>query len=132
MGAGHAQRQLGVSASAATGEFARDFRPCPVGATSRNLPFDTTGLSDGAHALQVCSQDYGQATAGLESCDQRTIRTDNSAPGPVAGLEVTSANPARYLDRFGARWTLPPDPGSPLATVFVALLGVLAVVVLRL
>lgn len=111
-----------LGANGATGEFARDFRPCPVGSTSRNLPFDTASLPDGAHTLQVCSQDYGQASAGSESCDQREIRTDNTAPGPVAELQVTSANPARYLDRFGARWSLPPDPGSPIAKVHYSVL----------
>jgi hypothetical protein len=30
---------------------------------------------------------------------------------------VLSANPARYLDRFGAQFSLPPDPGSPIAKV---------------
>jgi hypothetical protein len=111
-----------LGANAAIGEFARDFRPCPVGSTSRNLPFDTGSLADGGHTLQVCSQDYGQAAAGGESCDQRTIRTDNTAPGPVADLQVTSANPARYLDRFGARWTLSPDPGSPIVKVHYSVL----------
>lgn len=70
-----------IGTNGATGEFARDFRPCPVGSTNRDLPIDTTSVPDGVHAMQVCSQDYGQAQGiggtGGESCDQRTIRTDN-------------------------------------------------------
>ena len=30
---------------------------------------------------------------------------------------MTSANPARYLPSFGARWQLPPNQGSPIAKV---------------
>ena len=67
----------------------------------------------------VCAQDYGQYQglngSGSESCDQRTIHTDNTAPGAPSGLQVTSANPARYLDRFGAAFSLPPNQGSPVA-----------------
>jgi hypothetical protein len=71
--------------------------------------------------MQVCSQDYGQAQgisgSGGESCDQRTIRTDNHAPAAPVGLTLLTSNPARYLDHFGARWTLAADSGSPLVKV---------------
>jgi hypothetical protein len=104
------------------GEFARVFQPCAVAA---NIPrFDninTATLSDGAHTVRACAQDYGQYIGlygtGGASCDQATIRTDNTAPGAPAGLEVTSANPARYLQHFGARWQLPPNQGSPIAAI---------------
>jgi hypothetical protein len=109
-----------LDASEASGEFARDFQPCPTGGPyGRTYSLDTAGLSDGAHTVQVCAQDYGQAAglggSGGESCDQRTIRVDNSPPAAPGGLSIDTANPARYLDRFGASWTLPPDPGSPIA-----------------
>ena len=42
---------------------------------------------------------------------------DNSAPAAPGGLEILSSNPERYLDHFGARWTLPSDPGSPITKV---------------
>jgi hypothetical protein len=78
-------------------------------------------LSDGAHNLTVCTQDYGQYRGlngtGSETCDARTIRVDNTAPGAPAGLGIASDNPARYLDHFGASWTLPPNAGSPIAKV---------------
>lgn len=124
-----AQRELidwrgacNLDANGAVGEFARSFVPCPTGGPwGRVHPLNTATLTDGGHTVQVCSQDYGQA-AGLagsagESCDQRTIRTDNSAPAAPGGLAILTPNPARYLDKFGAQWTLPPDPGSPKVKV---------------
>lgn len=105
------------------GEFARDFQPCatapnPIG---RSYSFDTASLSDGAHTVQACTQDYAEYVGlngtGAENCDTRTIRTDNTPPGAPAGLEVTSANPARYLPVLGAHWQLPPNQGSPIAKV---------------
>jgi hypothetical protein len=105
------------------GEFARSFQPCAVAPSpvGRSHTFDTAALSDGAHTVSVCTQDYAQWQGlfgwGGESCDQRTARTDNTAPGAPAGLFVTSANPQRYLDHFGARFSLPPNEGSPIAKV---------------
>lgn len=54
---------------------------------------------------------------GRESCDSRTIHTDSAEPGKPAELRVTSANPERYLDHFGAGFSLPPNQGSPIAKV---------------
>jgi hypothetical protein len=111
-----------LDATEASGEFARDFQPCPTGGPyGRAYSLDTTGLADGAHTVQACSQDYGQAVglngSGGESCDQRTVNVDNTPPSAPGGLSLATANPARYLDRFGASWTIPPDPGSPIAKV---------------
>jgi hypothetical protein len=108
-------------ANGTTGDFAREFKPCPIGSWSRGYTLETASLSDGGHTVQVCSQDYGQAVglsgSGGESCDQRSIRVDNHPPAAPAGLVISTSNPERYLDHFGARWTLPPDPGSPIAKV---------------
>ncbi len=113
--------------SDANGEFARDFEPCTPGPYLRYYGLETAALSDGAHSFSVCLQDYSQYlhVGGSESqtCDTRTIHTDNTAPGKPAELTVTSANPARYLDRFGAQFSLPPDPGSPIAKVHYEVLG---------
>jgi hypothetical protein len=98
-------------------EFGKGFQPCTPGPYLRYYGLQTAGLSDGQHSLSICLQDYAQYINNAYSCDTRTIRTDNTAPGKPASLEVQSANPARYLDRFGAKWTLPPDPGSPIAKV---------------
>lgn len=111
----------------ATGEFARDFRPCPTGGFSgRSTALDTATIPDGSHVMQVCAQDYGQSVglsgSGGESCDQRTIRVDNNAPGAPGGLVIETSNPARYSEHFGARWTLPPDPGSPIARVHYSII----------
>ncbi len=111
-----------LGSSQANGEFARVFQPCPTGGPyGRSYGLETASLPDGTHTVQVCSQDYGQYIglygSGSESCDQRTIRTDNAAPGPPAGLEVTSANAARYLPEFGAHWQLPPNQGSPITKI---------------
>ena len=108
---------IGVSQS--NGEWARTYQPCPTGGPfPRTVALSTASVGDGAHELQVCAQDYAQyqglSGTGGESCDARTIRTDNSAPGAPSGLTVTSANPQRYLDHFGAQFSLPPNQGSPI------------------
>jgi hypothetical protein len=99
-------------------EFARVFQPCTRGPYQRWYGLETKNFSDGQHELAICLQDYGQyqhLTGGAsESCDRRTIRTDNTAPGKPAELRVTSANPARYLDHFGTAYSLPPNQGSPV------------------
>lgn len=112
--------ECNTSGSQVNGEWARSFQPCPTGGPwGRSVPLDTASLSDGTHVLSVCSQDFGQYQGlegtGGESCDQRTIRTDNTAPDAPANLEVTSANPARYLQHFAAHWQLPLDapPAAP-------------------
>ena len=113
--------------SDANGEFARDFTPCTQGPYLRYYPLRTEWFSDGQHQLSTCVQDFAQyqhlGESASESCDTRTIHTDNSAPGKPAELKVTSANPERYLDHFGAAFSLPPDPGSPIAKVHYEVLG---------
>lgn len=111
-----------LGSTEASGEFARAFQPCPTGGPyGRAYTLDTTSLPDGAHTVQVCAQDYGQAAglsgSGGESCDQREIHVDNTPPSAPGGLTIATANPARYLDHFGASWTLPTDPGSPITKV---------------
>jgi hypothetical protein len=98
-------------------EFGKGFQPCTPGPYQRWYGLETKRLSDGQHTLSICLQDYGQYKASTETCDRRTIRTDNTAPGKPASLTVTSANPERYLDRFGATFSLPPNQGSPVAKV---------------
>ena len=113
--------------SDANGEFARDFTPCTQGPYVRYYGLRTEELSDGQHQLSTCVQDFAQyqhlGESASESCDTRTIHVDNSAPGKPAELKVTSANPERYLDHFGASFSLPPDPGSPIAKVHYEVLG---------
>jgi hypothetical protein len=114
--------QCNATRSQVNGEFARSFQPCQTGGPwGRGYAFDSATLPDGAHSLAVCGQDYGQYAGlngtGGETCDSRTIRVDNHPPGAPAGLQITSANPARYLDRFGAQFSLPPDGGSPISKV---------------
>jgi hypothetical protein len=104
------------------GEFARDFQVCPtIPNVDRSITLNTAEFTDGAHQMRVCTQDYGQrigvAGTGGYSCDSRVIYTDNTPPGAPAGLEVMSANPARYLDNFGAHWSLPPNSGSPIVNI---------------
>ena len=116
-----------IDSNGGVGDFARDFKPCPEGGGERSLGLDTTTLSDGAHTVQVCSQDYAQSVGlngtGGESCDQRTVRVDNNAPGKPAGLQVVSANPHRYLDHFGIAFSLPIDPGSPIVAAHYQVLN---------
>ena len=104
------------------GEFARNFQACPTAVgIGRSFGFDTASLADGAHNMTVCTQDYSQwqglAGTGSESCNGRTILTDNNAPGAPSGLNVVSANPQRYLSDFGSIFSLPPNPGSPVTKV---------------
>lgn len=102
-------------------EFGRRLQPCGSGPYLRYYGLDTKTLSDGEHELSICIQDYAQHLGlngtGGQSCERRTIRTDNSVPGKPAGLRVTSANPERYLDRFSAEFSLPPNVGSPIVKV---------------
>ena len=94
----------------------RSYQPCPVGGPwGRSVPLDTATLSDGAHSLQVCAQDYGQYQglngSGGESCDARTIHVDNSAPGAPCGLRCRQRQPAalsRPLRSAASR--CPPTP----------------------
>ena len=114
--------QCDLGWSQASGEFARVFQPCPTGGPwGHGYALNTASVPDGSHTLQVCAQDYSQAAgldgSGGESCDQRTIHTDNTPPGKPAALAIRSANPARYLDHFGTTFSLPPDAGSPIARV---------------
>ncbi len=117
-----AMGQCNATASQTNGEFSRVYQPCPTGGPwGREYDFNSASFSDGAHNLSVCTQDYGQYMGlngtGGETCVSRTIHLDNHAPGAPAGLQIQSANPARYLDHFGAQFSLPPDPGSPIAKV---------------
>lgn len=113
--------------SDANGDFARDFTPCTQGPYLRYYGLRTEELSDGAHQLGTCVQDFAQyqhlGESASESCDTRTIHTDNTAPGKPAALAIRSSNPARYLDHFGAAFSLPPDPGSPIAKVHYRILN---------
>ena len=113
--------------SDANGEFARDFTPCTQGPYLRYYPLRTEWFSDGQHQISTCVQDFAQyqhlGESATESCDTRTIHTDNSAPGKPAALAIRSSNPARYLDHFGATFSLPPDPGSPIAKVHYEILN---------
>jgi hypothetical protein len=111
-----------ISSSPVNGLWARSYHPCPTGGPwPQGFDLDTGGLTDGAHSLSVCSQDFAQYQGlngtGGETCDARTIHTDNTAPGAPVGLQVRSSNPARYLDHFSAQFSLPADPGSPIAKV---------------
>lgn len=112
-------RSCSVSSTARSGEWARKYKPCDDGPHHRSIGVQTDDLADGTHTLEACTQDFAQYQGlygtGSESCSERTVRTDNTAPGKPAQLEVTSANPERYLPQFGAKWSLPPDPGSPIA-----------------
>jgi hypothetical protein len=114
--------------SPANGEFARAFQPCATAqGIGRAYGFDTASLPDGAHTVQACGQDYAQWKGldgtGSASCDSRTIRTDNHAPGKPAALAIRSANPNRYESRFGAAFSLSPDPGSPIRKVHYEILN---------
>ena len=111
-----------LDSSAASGEYARVFQPCPTGGWyPRSWPLETATLSDGAHTLQACAQDYGQAIglngSGSESCVQGPVYTDNTPPSAPIGLHIVSANPARYLSEVSAIYSLPSDTGSPIVKV---------------
>jgi len=114
-----AQAECNATSSQTNGEFSRNFQPCPTGPFWHSYSPDTATLSDGGHELSICVQDYGQyqglnGTGGW-TCDNRPIHVDNHAPGAPAGLQVVTPNPARYENHFRAQFSLPPDPGSPIA-----------------
>lgn len=100
------------------GEFARDFKPCPEAlGIGRAYTFDTASLPDGAHNMVACTQDYSQWYSNVSSCTNRTIQTDNTAPGAPPNLKVETANPERYLPNATAQFSLPPNSGSPVTRV---------------
>ena len=98
-------------------EFGKSLQPCTLGPYQRWYGLETKNISDGQHTLGICLQDYGQYKNGGETCDRRTVHTDNTAPGKPAALGVSTANPARYLDHFDAGWSLPVNSGSPITKV---------------
>jgi hypothetical protein len=98
-------------------EFGKSLQPCTLGPYQRWYGLETKNMSDGQHELAICIQDYAEYLHSEEACDRRTVHTDNTAPNKPAALDVTSANPARYLDHFDASWSLPADPGSPITKV---------------
>jgi hypothetical protein len=111
-----------LGSTEASGEFARSFQPCPLGGPfPHTATLDTSTLADGAHTATVCAQDLAQAQgidgSGGETCEAKTIRTDNTPPAAPLSLAIGSANPARYLSTFSASWGLTPNPGSPITNV---------------
>jgi hypothetical protein len=111
-----------LGSTEASGEFARSFEPCPRGGPfPHSAAIDTASLADGPHTATVCAQDLGQAQglngSGGETCEARTIDTDNTSPAAPLSLAIGSANPARYLPGFSASWGLTADPGSPITKV---------------
>jgi hypothetical protein len=125
--------QCNATSTQTNGEFSRTFQPCPPGPYDHEWTLDTASISDGSHNLTVCSQDYGQYMGlngtGGQTCDGRTIKVDNHPPGAPAGLEVTSANAARYLPEFGAHWQLPVDSGSAISKIHYDIVDAANVVV---
>lgn len=116
------QASCSTSVSQTNGEWARTYTPCPAGGPwQRSITYDTARLTDGAHTLAACAQDFGQYQGlngtGGQSCVARTIRTDNTAPAAPLGLHVTSENPHRYLQKIGAVFSLPDNQGSPITKV---------------
>lgn len=100
------------------GEFARVFTPCAQAlGIGRAYTFDTASLADGAHTMTACTQDYSQWYSNYSSCTNKTILTDNSAPGAPPNLKVETANLARYLPNMAAKFSLPPNSGSPITRV---------------
>lgn len=116
--------ECNTSSTQSNGEWARSYTPCPTGGPwSRSISINTAAFKDGSnHTVQACTQDFGQyqgvGGTGGQTCTSRTIATDNTAPGAPGGLSVLTANPARYLDQFGAQFTLPPNEGSPIRKAY--------------
>jgi hypothetical protein len=96
-------------------EFGKSLQPCILGPFLRYYGLETKTIRDGEHSLAICLQDYSQHINHTETCDRRTIHTDNTPPERPVNLQVTSANPKRYLSHFSAQWALPANPGSPIA-----------------
>lgn len=116
--------ECNTSSTQSNGEWARAYQPCPTGGPwDRSIAINTAAFKDGSsHTVQVCTQDFAQyqgiSGTGGSSCTARTIATDNSAPAAPAGLSVVTPNPARYLDQFGAQFSLPANEGSPITKAY--------------
>ena len=110
-------------------EFAKSLQPCTLGPYLRYYGFETGSVSDGVHQLAICLQDYSQYVNGADTCDRRTVRTDNTAPGAPPGLKVTSGNPQRYSSDVGVSFSLPPNAGSPITKVHYSVINAAGAVV---
>jgi hypothetical protein len=84
-------------------------KPCtdePGGAVG--LP--TAGLGDGLHSIEVGAVDA--ASNETRVARSAPLRVDRTAPAAPVGL--ASPAPASETNGFSARWSLPPDAGSPI------------------
>lgn len=112
-------RAIGDCQTDASGQWAATFQPCPTGGPNlRTYDLDTASLPDGPHNLSVCTQDFAQYQGlngtGSQTCETRTVRTDNHAPSAPAALRVITPDRNRYRSHFAARFALPGGPGSPI------------------
>ena len=91
-------------------------RPADPGAAP--TPSTPSSLSDGAHTVQVCAQDYGQS-AGPQRHRRGKLRPAHDPHRQHrprrARAASTSPAPTRpaTCDHFGASWSLPPNSGPP-------------------
>jgi hypothetical protein len=81
----------------------------------------TAALSDGAHSLRHCSEDF----AGNTTCGEaHQVLLDNTPPAAPRGLAAFSHPGRRSGGRFEVRWDNPPQaPGSPIVAAGYRLLG---------
>ena len=112
-GAIRAQTEHGCSKSLIAGQWrGTKMRPCGT-STSGVHRLSTSSLSDGPHQLRQCAVDF----AGNSGClADRTIRTDNTAPGAPRNLAVAGGDGWHRSNGFRLEWQNP-DQG-PAAPVF--------------
>ena len=82
-------------------------QPCGTSATG-SQSISTSSLSDGTHQLRQCAVDF----AGNSGClADRTVRTDNTAPGAPRDLNVAGGDSWHRSNGFRLDWSSP-DQGS--------------------
>lgn len=86
------------------------FVPCPL-STSGSIGLDTSALADGAHPINVLTEDAaGQGAWGA----QQTVLVDNHAPTAPTNLTLGSGDGWRQHNGFGVAWANPGGQHAPL------------------
>lgn len=88
-------------------------QPCGNNAAGTHT-VQTTTLSDGPHQLRQCAIDFA---TGIGCTADRTIRTDNTAPGPPRALSVAGGDGWHRTNGFRLEWTEPDQgPAAPIVS----------------
>jgi hypothetical protein len=95
--------------------MSRRLKPCDSNASHSFGGIETAEapFQEGDNTVSACVAEYGAAPA--VTCDTRTVKVDNVAPGQPSNLTLAGPTGWRTSNDFDLSWTNPQDSGSPLA-----------------